>query len=71
MLAVKLGNHQEALGSFEQALDMAQVQGDKAAEAAIRKAMEDVNQRIVQGIKSGEKGLYFGKMGWHFLCLHH
>ena len=46
---------QSALGSFEKALDMAQVQGDKAAETAIKRAVEDVNNKIVKGIK-GEDG---------------
>ncbi|ELU16005.1 hypothetical protein CAPTEDRAFT_154109 [Capitella teleta] len=54
---VKLGELQEALDSFEKSLDMAKVQGDSAAEGAIKKALEDVNNRIVSGIKeSGEEG---------------
>jgi hypothetical protein len=51
VLAVKLGELQEALDSFEKALDMAKLQSDSAAEAAIKKAIEDVNHRIVTGIR--------------------
>ena len=55
MLPVKLDRLQEALGSFERALDMAELQSDNAAKAAIKKAIEDVNRKIVDGIKSGEE----------------
>ena len=55
VILVKIGDLQSALGSFEKALDMAQVQGDKAAETAIKRAVEDVNNKIVKGIK-GEDG---------------
>ena len=48
-LAVKLGDLQAALDQFENSLDMAKVQGDKAAESAIKKAIEDINSRIVGG----------------------
>ena len=53
-IAVKLGELQEALDSFEKALEMAKGQNDTAAEAAIKKALEDVNNRIVRGVKEGE-----------------
>ena len=46
--------YQAAVDSFDKALEMAKVQGDKAAESAIRKAIEDVNKKIVQSIKEGE-----------------
>lgn len=49
---VKLGELQDALDSFEKSLDMAKVQGDTAAEAAIKKALEDVNHQIVHGVKA-------------------
>ena len=52
---VKLGELQEALDSFEKSLDMAKVQGDTAAEAAIKKALEDVNNRIVRGVQEGDE----------------
>ncbi|KAK2191054.1 hypothetical protein NP493_60g01047 [Ridgeia piscesae] len=46
---VKLGDLQAALDQFENSLDMAKVQGDKAAEFAIKKAIEDINSKIVKG----------------------
>jgi len=48
---VKLGEHSEALQSFESALDMAKLQGDSAAETAIKKAINDCNARIAQQLK--------------------
>ena len=54
-VAVKCGDYQEALDSFEKALDMARLQNDKQAESAIKKALEDVNKKIVKGIKEDGK----------------
>lgn len=51
---VKLGDLQDALQSFEKALELAKILEDDAAENAISKAINDVNNRIAQGIKSGE-----------------
>ena len=51
VFTVKLHELQAALDSFERALDMAKVQGDEAAEAAIKKAIDDVNAKIVRDIK--------------------
>lgn len=48
---VKLNDLQAALDSFEKALEMAKVQDDRAAEKAIKKAIEDVNSKIVKGMK--------------------
>ncbi|ELT90815.1 hypothetical protein CAPTEDRAFT_148055 [Capitella teleta] len=48
---VKLERLQEALGSFQAAMEMAKVQNDKAAESAIKKAIDDINNKIVNGIK--------------------
>jgi len=48
---VKLGEHSEALQSFESAMDMAKLQGDSAAETAIKKAINDCNTRIAQQLK--------------------
>nr|BAD38896.2 outer arm dynein binding protein [Heliocidaris crassispina] len=51
---VKLGDLQEAIDSFERSLDMAKVQGDEPAQKAIASALEDLNEKIVQGIKEKE-----------------
>ncbi|XP_072032097.1 outer dynein arm-docking complex subunit 4-like isoform X3 [Amphiura filiformis] len=51
---VKLGDLQDAIESFERALEMAKVQGDEPAQKAISKALEELNQKIVQGIKDGQ-----------------
>ncbi|XP_011670214.1 tetratricopeptide repeat protein 25 isoform X1 [Strongylocentrotus purpuratus] len=51
---VKLGDLQEAIDSFERSLDMAKVQGDEPAQKAIASALEDLNEKIVQGIKDKE-----------------
>ena len=48
--AVKLGDLQDALQSFEKALELAKILEDEAAENAISKAINDVNDRIAQGI---------------------
>ena len=46
---VKLGDLKDALQSFEKALDLAKILEDDAAENAISKAINDVNDRITQG----------------------
>ena len=46
---VKLGDLQDALQSFEKALELAKILEDDAAENAISKAINDVNDRIAQG----------------------
>lgn len=51
---VKLGDLQDAIESFERSLEMAKVQGDEPAEKAISKALEELNEKIVQGIKDGK-----------------
>ncbi len=51
---MKLGDLQDAIESFERALEMAKVQGDEPAQKAISKALEELNQKIVQGIKDGQ-----------------
>lgn len=48
---MKLNDLNAALSSFEAALDMAKVQRDEAAESAIKKAIDDVNSKIVKTIK--------------------
>jgi hypothetical protein len=58
---VKLCEYQAALGSFESALDMAKAQRDTAAEGAIKKAIDDVNKKIVQELKKEEQK---GDEGW-------
>ncbi|XP_002739664.1 outer dynein arm-docking complex subunit 4-like [Saccoglossus kowalevskii] len=52
---VKLGDLQAAIDSFERSLEMAKLQGDEAAQQAITKAIEDVNNKIVEGIKEGDE----------------
>ena len=46
---VKLGDLKDSLQSFEKALDLAKILEDDAAENAISKAINDVNDRITQG----------------------
>ncbi|XP_046581289.1 outer dynein arm-docking complex subunit 4-like isoform X2 [Haliotis rubra] len=48
---VKCNELQAAADSFERALEMAEAQQDSAAEQAIKKALEDVNDKIVRGVK--------------------
>lgn len=48
-IVVKLGDLQDALQSFEKALELAKILEDDAAENAISKAINDVNNRIAQG----------------------
>ena len=45
-IAVKLKTYESALESFEQALKMARVQEDHAAEQVTKRAIDDVNQHI-------------------------
>ena len=56
---MKLNDLQAADGSFKVALDMAKAQRDTAAEQAIKKALDDVNSKIVQKIKdeNAEQGM--------------
>ncbi|KAL5006143.1 hypothetical protein ScPMuIL_017301 [Solemya velum] len=51
---VKLGDLQAAADSFEKSLVMAKEQSDTAAEQAIQRALSDVNDKIVQGVKDGD-----------------
>ncbi|XP_041371990.1 outer dynein arm-docking complex subunit 4-like [Gigantopelta aegis] len=51
---VKLGDLQAALASFEKSMDFAKLQEDVSAQNAIKKAMEDVNNRIVQSLKGSD-----------------
>ncbi|RUS85830.1 hypothetical protein EGW08_006382 [Elysia chlorotica] len=46
---VKCGEYDAASDSFTQALELAEDQDDKAAQSAIKKALEEVNERIVKG----------------------
>ncbi|XP_067687289.1 outer dynein arm-docking complex subunit 4-like isoform X2 [Haliotis asinina] len=48
---VKCNELQAAADSFERALEMAEAQQDSAAEQAIKKALEDVNAKIVKGVQ--------------------
>ena len=51
---MKLEEYQSALDSFENALEMARLQDEKKAEQAIKTAINDVNSKIVKGMKEGE-----------------
>lgn len=51
---VKLGDYQAASDSFERSLEMARRQNDTAAELAIHKALEEVNEKIVRGEQADE-----------------
>ncbi|KAL4217492.1 hypothetical protein ACF0H5_023941 [Mactra antiquata] len=52
---VKLCDYQAAADSFEKALELARRQNDDAAEQAITKALDEVNEKIVKGVKEGEE----------------
>ena len=46
---VKLGDLQAALQTFEKALELAKILEDEAAEKAISKTINDINDRIAHG----------------------
>ena len=48
-LLVKLGELQDALESFQEALELGKILEDEAAVNAVSKAIRDVNERIAQG----------------------
>lgn len=52
---VKCGDLQAAAESFERSLDMAKKTNDSAAENAIKRALEEVNDKIVRGVKDGDE----------------
>lgn len=54
-LSVKCGELQSAADSFERALEIAEELKDSSAQAAIKKALEEVNDRIVQGVQDDDK----------------
>ena len=49
LFVVKLGDLQAALQTFEKALELAKILEDEAAEKAISKTINDINDRIAQG----------------------
>ena len=49
LFAAKLGDHQGALETFEKALELAKILEDEAAEKAISKTINDINNRIALG----------------------
>ena len=53
---MKCGELEASIDTFEKALDMARLQGDKQAENAIKKALDEVNKKIVRGIK--DEGMF-------------
>ena len=55
-ISVKLGELSAALQSFEKALEMAKLQNDDAAQAAIKKAIDEVNSKLADEASKGEKG---------------
>ena len=54
VFSVKLGDLQAASDSFDKSLELAKKLGDRAAEDAISKAQQEVNNKIVKGVKEGE-----------------
>lgn len=52
---LKLGDLSAALSSFELSLDLARTQGDTSAESAIKKAIDDVNNKIAKGSSTSVK----------------
>ena len=46
----KLGELTAALQSFERSLELAKLLEDEDCQAVIKKAMEEINSRIVEGI---------------------
>ena len=68
--AVKLGDLQDALQSFEKALELAKILEDEAAENAISKAINDVNDRIAQGMIN--KSMYYNNYFFmsRIICQH-
>ena len=54
LFSVKLGDYQAAADSFEKSLELARRQNDTAAEDAIRRALNEVNEKIVKGVKEGD-----------------
>lgn len=51
---MKLGDNQAAADSFEKSLELARRLNDAPAEEAIKRALEEVNDKIVKGVKEGE-----------------
>ncbi|XP_021376018.1 tetratricopeptide repeat protein 25-like isoform X2 [Mizuhopecten yessoensis] len=49
---VKLRQYHAAFNTFERAMDQARMQGDNKAETAIRDALNDVNDKIVEELKT-------------------
>ena len=54
-MLVKLGDFTSAVQSFERSLEIAKIVKDDFAEAAIKKALEDVNQSIVDNLRPKEE----------------
>ncbi|XP_060070135.1 outer dynein arm-docking complex subunit 4-like [Ylistrum balloti] len=52
VVEVKLRHYHAAFNTFERAMDQARMQGDNKAEAAIRDALNDVNDKIVEELKT-------------------
>lgn len=50
----KLGELHAALQSFERSLELAKLVEDEDSQAAIKKALEEINSRIVEEIKPNE-----------------
>jgi len=54
--SAKDGDYQDAIDSFERALDFAKLQEDKAAERAIQRALKDINDTIARGLSDSQQG---------------
>jgi hypothetical protein len=55
--SVKLGELDDALDNFNRALELAKTQSDKAAESAIRRAIDDVNNTIDKQVRRGPSAI--------------
>jgi hypothetical protein len=54
-LSVKCDELQAAADSFSRALEVAEELEDESAQSAIKRAMEEVNSRIVKGVQDEER----------------
>ena len=54
IISVKSNDLQSASDNFERALELAEQLDDSSAEKAIRKALEEVNDKIVRGVKDDD-----------------
>jgi hypothetical protein len=53
--AVKLNELNEALDAFNRALELAKLQSDRAAESAVRRAIDDINNTIAKQTRENDR----------------